>query len=196
MVVIFLNEQDQKILELYLKDRRKKKIILIVVITFLLMLCTVISEIYVKKYKQMDIPNNETNLQEQNFENTLNETVITNDENSISQNISESTKDNTENNEIANVTQEPKQENKNENKKENTENKPQSNTTSKVSETKKEETPKQKPSNKDFLFTDGYNMENVSQAAQDYLKSSGFAGECIPLKDDEGIYIGMRVIFH
>ena len=192
-MVILLNEQDQKILELYLKDKRKKKIILIVVIT-VLMLCTIISEIYVKKYKQIDIPSNEINLQEQNSENTLNETVITNNENNISQNVSESVKDNTENNEIANVTQEPKQEN--ENKKENTENKPQSDVTSKVSETKKEETPKQKPSNKDFLFTDGYNMENVSQAAQDYLKSSGCAGECIPLKDDEGIYIGMRVVFH
>ena len=62
--------------------------------------------------------------------------------------------------------------------------------------TQKEETPKpQKPANKDFLFMDGYNMENVSQAAENYLKSSGYSGKCIPLKDDEGIYIGMRVVF-
>ena len=40
-----------------------------------------------------------------------------------------------------------------------------------------------KPANKDFLFTDGYTMENVTQAAQDYLKSSGHAGECTPIKD-------------
>ena len=39
-------------------------------------------------------------------------------------------------------------------------------------------------------------MENVTQAAQEYLKSSGYAGECVPLKDDEGVYYGMRVIFH
>ena len=39
-------------------------------------------------------------------------------------------------------------------------------------------------------------MENVTQAAQDYLKLSGQAGECIPIKDNEGIYLGMRVIFY
>ena len=45
----------------------------------------------------------------------------------------------------------------------------------------KEEKAKQvssKPVNKDFLFTDGYTMENVTQAAQDYLTTSGHAGEC------------------
>ena len=55
---------------------------------------------------------------------------------------------------------------------------------------------KEKPANKDFLFTDGYTMENVTQIAQDYLKSSGYAGECIPIKDEEGIYLGMRVTFY
>ena len=60
----------------------------------------------------------------------------------------------------------------------------------------KQETVNKKPTNKDFLFTDGYTMENVSQVAQDYLKASGYSGECIPLKDNEGIYYGMRVIFH
>ena len=55
---------------------------------------------------------------------------------------------------------------------------------------------KAKPSNKDFLFTDGYTMDNVTDAARNYLKSSGYAGECIPLQDNEGIYIGMRVIFY
>lgn len=48
---------------------------------------------------------------------------------------------------------------------------------------------------KDFLFTDGYTMENVTAAATAYLKESGRAGSCIPLKNDEGIYIGMRVVF-
>ena len=65
-----------------------------------------------------------------------------------------------------------------------------------ASENKKNETTKNKPSNKDLLFTDGYTMDNVSQVAQEYLKSSGYAGECVPLKDSEGIYYGMRVIFH
>lgn len=54
----------------------------------------------------------------------------------------------------------------------------------------------QKPPNKDFLFTDGYNMENVTKYAIDYLKSSNYPGECLPLKDEDGVYIGMRVIFY
>lgn len=53
-----------------------------------------------------------------------------------------------------------------------------------------------KPSNKDFLFTEGYTMENVAQAAQDYLSTSGYAGECTPIKDSDGVYLGMRVIFY
>ena len=65
-----------------------------------------------------------------------------------------------------------------------------------TSENKKDKSKKDKPSSKDFLFTDGYTMENVSQAAQEYLKSSGYSGECVPLKDSEGVYYGMRVIFH
>lgn len=54
---------------------------------------------------------------------------------------------------------------------------------------------KKKYPNKDFLFTDGYTMENVADAAYNYLKKSGQSGSCIPLKNSEGIYIGMRVIF-
>lgn len=53
-----------------------------------------------------------------------------------------------------------------------------------------------KPSSKDFLFVDGYNMENVTKYATDYLTSSAWPGECIPLKDSEGVYIGMRVVFY
>lgn len=50
--------------------------------------------------------------------------------------------------------------------------------------------------NKDFLFKDGYTMSNVSEAATEYLRTSGKAGECVPLKDADGIYIGMRVIIY
>lgn len=49
---------------------------------------------------------------------------------------------------------------------------------------------------KDFLFEDGYTMSNVSEAATDYLRKSGKSGECVPLKDKDGIYIGMRVIIY
>lgn len=67
--------------------------------------------------------------------------------------------------------------------------------------TKKQSTTK-KPSSKDnyppkdFLFKDGYTMENVSDAAYAYLKASGKPGSCVPLKNSEGIYIGMRVVFN
>lgn len=60
----------------------------------------------------------------------------------------------------------------------------------------KEKSTNVKPSNKDFLFTDGYTMENVTQAAQEYLKSFNASGECIPIKDNDGVYLGMRVIFY
>ena len=39
-------------------------------------------------------------------------------------------------------------------------------------------------------------MDNVTQVAQDYLKSYDFSGECVPIKDNEGVYLGMRVIFY
>lgn len=68
-------------------------------------------------------------------------------------------------------------------------------TTNNSSERKEESNvEKQKPANKDFLFIDGYTMDNVSQIAQDYLNSTGCRGRCVPLKDDEGVYIGMSVI--
>ncbi len=59
----------------------------------------------------------------------------------------------------------------------------------------KQQTTKNYP-NKDFLFTDGYTMDNVTETAYAYLKESGKAGSCIPLKNSEGIYIGMRVVFN
>ena len=74
--------------------------------------------------------------------------------------------------------------------------------TTKKDNKKKETTEKittnttEKPKNKDFLFSDGYTMDNVTQAAQSYLKSFNWSGECIPIKDSEGVYLGMRVIFY
>ena len=69
------------------------------------------------------------------------------------------------------------------------------NSNNKQEEQKTEKT-SSKPSSKDFLFTDGYTMENVTQAAQDYLTSSGYAGECTPIQDNDGVYLGMRVTFY
>lgn len=74
------------------------------------------------------------------------------------------------------------------------------NTTSSSSGNKQEKPTKQQTTknypNKDFLFTDGYTMDNVTEAAYAYLKESGKSGSCIPLKNSEGIYIGMRVVFN
>lgn len=44
-----------------------------------------------------------------------------------------------------------------------------------------------------FLFSDGYNMGNVSTACADVLKSSGRSGVCSPIQDENGIYLGMRL---
>lgn len=61
---------------------------------------------------------------------------------------------------------------------------------------KKKKTSSSSYKSKDFLFEDGYTMANVSDVATDYLRKSGKAGECVPLKDADGIYIGMRVIIY
>lgn len=52
-----------------------------------------------------------------------------------------------------------------------------------------------KPSNKDFLFADGYTMENVTGVCTQALIESGASGMCIPIQDEDGIYLGMRLTF-
>lgn len=52
---------------------------------------------------------------------------------------------------------------------------------------------KREPKTKDFLFTDGYDMNTVSKAASDYIDANGGRGEAYPIRDQEGIIIGMRV---
>lgn len=71
-----------------------------------------------------------------------------------------------------------------------------SNGKSKQENTTSKPQPSKNYPNKDFLFTDGYTMDNVTEAAYSYLKESGKSGSCIPLKNSEGIYIGMRVVFN
>ena len=50
----------------------------------------------------------------------------------------------------------------------------------------------QAPSTQYFMFSDGYNMDNVSQACANALTSSGRAGACTPIQEN-GIYKGMRL---
>lgn len=183
-----MNEQDEKILELYLKDIKKKRIFFLVTTIF------IIASIFLYGF----YANNKKTLND--AENFIQEEVESNsiNEKNTNEEIIKNTpsKENIEKqNELSEMPKEKynidaKEEN---NKTQN--NNFQSNKPIKT-DNKKGETKPNKPPNKDFLFKDGYNMENVSQVAQDYLKSSGYAGECIPLKDNEGVYIGMRVVFY
>ena len=184
-----MNEEDQKLITLYLQDAKKKKIILVIVFFFAILLF-LSSGYYLKKLKtdngkDSDVNTNGINSTEQENQIITDETTEIN-ENTISEQQPQTNENTIQNTEVAKPQEEVKEEKKVET----------TSTQSTSTSTKKEDTPKpQKPANKDFLFTDGYNMENVSQAAENYLKSSGYAGKCIPLKDEEGIYIGMRVVF-
>ena len=180
-----MNEQDKKVLQLYLNDIKKKKIFLLFFI--LILIVSILFYGFYAKNKQTsndieafireDIQNNIING------NTVNKETTSNHENTIlkENKVDETPKDN------SNVV--TKEENTKQQIKEKTKGILQETSTSKEDNNKK-------PANKDFLFTDGYTMENVTQAAQDYLKSYDFSGECVPIKDNEGVYLGMRVIFY
>lgn len=174
-----MNEQDEKLLKLYMQDIKKKKIFCIMAIIFFLIGISFFSYTKYHFFNQID-----NSIQEENEINIINENIT-----------SQTTTSNGVENTV--IKQEQKDEiPKEETKKEETSKQetPQKNIQTTTS--KENKTTSQKPSNKDFLFTDGYTMENVTQAAQDYLKSYSYSGECIPLKDNEGVYLGMRVIFY
>lgn len=179
-----MNEQDQQLIEKYLRYIRKRRII-IFVIFFLLILSAGI--IFYTINFNISSKVNENIIQEEINEGKESENVTNNLSNTISENTDEVQLE-----ELNDISPEPKP--VVEKTKEVVETSKPNTTTS--SSKKEVEQNKTKPSNKDFLFVDGYNMDNVTQAAQDYLKSCGYAGECIPLKDSEGIYIGMRVVFY
>ena len=71
------------------------------------------------------------------------------------------------------------------------------------SKTEKEETkpqqnitiPSQKPSPKYFLFEDGYTINNVVDACAKELKSYGGSGRCEPITNENGIYLGMKLMY-
>ena len=75
--------------------------------------------------------------------------------------------------------------NNNSSKQEKEESKPQQNTT----------VPSQKPSPKYFLFEDGYTINNVVDACAKELKSYGGSGRCEPITDENGIYLGMKLMY-
>ena len=49
------------------------------------------------------------------------------------------------------------------------------------------------PVTKDFLFSDGYDIETAPMACNSALDASPRSGSCTPLQDSEGIYYGMRL---
>jgi len=178
-----MNEQEQELIRKYLRYVKKKRIIILTIVFIFTSAGIIFFAININK-----IPlNNETIYQEEIKENTVNESVTNNISNTISENKDEGNVEKKEETttETKPVVEKPKEVVET--------SKPNTTTSSKKEEVKQE---KAKPSNKDFLFTDGYTMDNVTDAARNYLKSSGYAGECIPLQDNEGIYIGMRVIFY
>lgn len=173
-----MDEQSQELIKRYKRYIRRKKIIIILILFLLLAIGCIFfkSKIYYPSSNSEDktIPTNTIEEEPNSLEiNNIIEEVISNE-------LVETTK------EIQNTKESEKKTN---DKNNNSNNKSSSNS-------KKNTNQKNKPPNKDFLFTDGYNMNNVSQAAYEYLNSSGFAGECRPIKDDDGIYLGMRVIFY
>ena len=178
-----MNEQDKQLIEKYLRYVKKRRMIIFIII-FVITSAGIVF-LNINSFNSTIV--SENIIQEEIIENQEDENVTNNLSNTISENTDEvkleESKDTST--ETKPVVEKPKE----------VVQTPKPNTT--TSSTKKEvEQTKTKPSNKDFLFTDGYTMDNVTDAARDYLKSSGYAGECIPLKDNEGIYIGMRVIFY
>lgn len=178
-----MNEQDKQFIEKYLRYVKKRRIIIFIII-FVITSAGIIF-FNINSYNSPIV--SEDIIKEEITENQEIENVTSNLSNTISEKKDEENVEKQEETitETKPVDEKPKEVVQT--------SKPNTTTSS----TKKEvEQTKPKPSNRDFLFTDGYTMDNVTDAARDYLKSSGYAGECIPLKDNEGIYIGMRVIFY
>lgn len=191
-----MDENDKKLLQLYKKDISKKRIIVFLLILIFIGGCSLY-------YFYIDLKQSTKESNSDNKEITSNSIELkdTNEEMNINVTNESKTKK-TDENKITEATVnkvETEEINKQTNKDTNVDKKED---TTKKDNKKKETTEKittnttEKPKNKDFLFSDGYTMDNVTQAAQSYLKSFNWSGECIPIKDSEGVYLGMRVIFY
>lgn len=181
-----MTEQENELLEMYIKYIRKRNLII-----FIIAFIVVISVMYgVYKFKNLNNYVEDSNLIEESIveENNISKEIkVENNTEIIEEKDEENSQtQNIENTIISNekIETEKKEEDK----------KPISTTNTKENTTNNTNTTN-KPSNKEFLFTEGYTMENVTEAAQEYLKLSGHAGKCVPIQDKDGIYLGMRVIF-
>lgn len=189
-----MNEQDKELLERYLTDIRKRNKKIAFSIIFIFFIISIIFYLGYARYNQeMNKIDNFTQI-ETNIINTNN----TNDKgNEINTNVisDEDTKEENQLNGLSKENENVVTKEENISQKTNEEHK-QNTSEMKVQNGEKSKDTNENPSNKDFLFTNGYTMDNVTQAAQDYLKSYNYSGECVPIKDSEGVYLGMRVIFY
>lgn len=69
----------------------------------------------------------------------------------------------------------------------------QTENSSSLNEKSEQENTNKEPAVKYFMFEDGYNMGNVVEACASELKKSGRSGRCLPITDDNGIYLGMKL---
>ena len=178
-----MNEQDKQLIEKYLRYVKKRRIIIFIII-FVITSAGIIF-FNINSYNSTIV--SENIIKEEITENQEIENVTSNLSNTISEKKDEENVEKQEETltETKPVVEKPKEVVET--------SKPNTTTSSSKKEVEQNKT---KPSNKDFLFVDGYNMDNVTQAAQDYLKSYSYGGECIPIKDNEGVYLGMRVVFY
>lgn len=180
-----MNEQDEILLNRYLKYIRKRRICLCSII--ILIVVGIISyNIYI--INKDNFVKVENTVESKNEINIINESDTNFEENTPDKTIKENQQ------EFENKTTNENIINENEDETSKSEETKEITTSNKQKENQKKQ--EEKPTNKDFLFTDGYTMENVTQAAQEYLKSYNCKGECVPIKDNEGVYLGMRVIFY
>lgn len=56
--------------------------------------------------------------------------------------------------------------------------------------------PVPKPLNKDYLFADGFDMNTASSTCLYDLNSSNYGGSCMPIKDTNGIYLGVKLTIY
>ncbi len=172
---------EELILKKYLKSIRIKRIIILFFIVIMAIILVVIC-VYYKRNNNTEISENFVQIYDETDNNDISQQNVKEQVNVKEKNIIEETKEIPNTNENINL-----------------ENKSETNIKSNNNDNNKKENDKTtmvKPNNKDFLFADGYTMENVTQVATDYLKSYSWPGECIPIKDQEGVYIGMRVVFY
>lgn len=176
-----MNKEEEKMLNQYLEYLKKKRIIISSLIFVIVIISFIAYKQYIKSNSNLPI-SNEIAEENQQVNNEKDIIIIQNE--IVQENVIDNTM-------LDSIQEESTEIEKNE--------------TKEIESVKEENTPSattiqtnnsEKPSDKYFLFTDGYTMENVSEVAQNYLKSSGYVGECVPLKDSEGVYIGMKVIFY